>query len=51
MLSNYLLLFIIRHEGYDILKDEWGKFSHFPVKIGLIGGVGGIPQISFSLDS
>ena len=27
------------------------KFPHFPVKIGLIGGVEGIPQISFSLDS
>ena len=27
------------------------QISHFPVKIGLIGGVGGIPQISFSLDS
>ena len=24
---------------------------NFPVKIGLIGGVGGIPQILFSLDS
>ena len=29
----------------------FSKFPHFPVKIGLIGGVGGIPQISFSLDS
>ena len=27
------------------------KFPHFPVEIGLIGGVGGIPQISFSLES
>ena len=27
------------------------NLPHFLVKIGLIGGVGGIPQISFSLDS
>ena len=27
------------------------KFSHFPVKIRLIGDIGGIPQISFSLES
>ena len=30
---------------------DFTKFTHFPVKIGLIEGVGGIPQISFSLDS
>ena len=27
------------------------KIAHFPVKIGLIGGVGGVPEISFSLES
>ena len=27
------------------------KLSHFPVKIGLIGGVGGVPEIHFSLES
>ena len=32
-------------------RANFTKFPHFPIKIGLIGGVGGIPQISFSLDS
>ena len=27
------------------------KIAHFPVKIGLIGGVGGVPEIQFSLES
>ena len=27
------------------------KIAHFPVKIGLIGGVGGVPEIRFSLES
>ena len=27
------------------------KIGHFPVKIGLIGGVGGVPEIQFSLES
>ena len=27
------------------------KIAHFPVKIGLIGGVGGVPEICFSLES
>ena len=27
------------------------KLGHFPVKIGLIGGVGGVPEICFSLES
>ena len=27
------------------------KIAHFPVKIGLIGGVGGVPKIWFSLES
>ena len=27
------------------------KLAHFPVKIGLIGGVGGVPEIFFSLES
>ena len=27
------------------------KIGHFPVKIGLIGGVGGVPEIRFSLES
>ena len=31
-------------------ESTFNKFSHIPVKIGLIGGVGGIPQISFSFD-
>ena len=26
------------------------NFTHFPVKIGLLGGVGGVPQIFFSFD-
>ncbi len=31
------------------LQSRFHKFPHFPVKIGLIGGIEGIPQISFSL--
>ena len=27
------------------------KIAHFPVKIGLIGGVGGVPEIRFLLES
>ena len=27
------------------------KIAHFPVKIGLIWGVGGVPEICFSLES
>ena len=27
------------------------KIAHFPVKIGLIGGVGGVTEIRFSLES
>ena len=27
------------------------KIAHFPVKIGLIGGVGGVPEFCFSLES
>ena len=27
------------------------KIAHFPVKIGLIGGVGGVTEICFSLES
>ena len=27
------------------------KLAHFPFKIGLIGGVGGVPEIRFSLES
>ena len=36
------------HSG---LQSQFHQISHYPVKVGLIGGVGGIPQISFSFDS
>ena len=40
-----------KFSGTCVYRVEFTKFPHFPVKIGLIGGVGGIPQITFSLDS
>ena len=33
-----------------VCRVDFTKFPHLPVKIGLIGGEGGIPQISFSFD-
>ena len=33
------------------LSGIYSKLAHFPVKIGLIGGLGGVPEIFFSLES
>ncbi len=33
------------------LSGIYWKLAHFPVKIGLNGGVGGVPEIRFSLES
>ena len=33
------------------LSRIYSKLAHFPVKIGLIGEVGGVPEICFSLES
>ena len=37
--------------GTRVCRVNFPKFPHLPVKIGLIEGVGGIPQVSFSLES
>ena len=33
------------------ISEIYLKLAHFPFKIGLIGGVGGVPKIFFALES
>ena len=42
---------ISKFSGTRVCRVDFTKFTHFLVKTGLIGGIGGIPQITFSLDS
>ena len=38
-------------DSAHVCRVDFTKFPHFPIKIGLIGDIGRIPQISFSFES
>ena len=54
-LESYYICYLVVHakvwNPMISLSGIYLKIGHFPVKIGLIGGVGGVPEIRFSLES